>query len=292
VGTRGRRAGAALALLAATLVAALPAHADAAKQPGRVVALSPFTANTLVSLGVKPVGVGDTLAGLKRLSPSLAGVTRLPLSHPAGPNLEQLARLRPDLVLSTPAWRKGEAGMRQLDIDVRYSEPRRIAEVAAETRRIGRIVGKPRKARKVARKQQKRINASTEGITSRPTVLLVLGVGRTPYAFLPNSWGGDIIRAAGGRLLTEGLTAPGGYAKISDELVIVKDPDVIIAVPHGNPEDIGRLRDHYLDNPAWQTTRAVRDKRVHVALGNSLLQPYTDVENTIRDVRDHYLRNR
>ena len=65
-------------------------------------------------------------------------------------------------------------------------------------------------------------------------MLVILGVGRTPYAMLANSWGGDIVAKAGGQLLTNGLTSASGIARISDEIVVQRNPDIIIAVPHGN----------------------------------------------------------
>jgi iron complex transport system substrate-binding protein len=280
---------------ACLLLAAVPATAaamPAAQTPKRIVALTPFTANTLASLGVKPVGIGQILGGTERFSPLLKGVPRLPLSHPNGPNLEQLATLNPQLVLSTASWRSGEAGMRKLDVDVEEVDPHSVASIPVETRRIGKVVGRVKKAKKIAKRQMKLIARAKRGVESHPTVLLILGVGRTPYAFMPSSFGGDVVRQAGGRLLTEGLKASGGYAKLSDEVIVVRDPDIIIAVPHGNPEDIEKLAKYYAENPAWQTTKAVRNKRVYVATGNSLLQPFTDVHNTIRDVQTKFLRNR
>src|SRR5262245_20058066 len=71
--------------------------ASAQAAPQRIVALTPFGANTLAKLGVEPVGVGQTLGGQNRLSQKLKGVEVLPLPHPNGPNLEQLASLDPDL---------------------------------------------------------------------------------------------------------------------------------------------------------------------------------------------------
>jgi iron complex transport system substrate-binding protein len=182
--------------------------------------------------------------------------------------------------------------MRRLHIDVRESEPTSVAEVPSETRRIGALVGRSAQADKVAKRQQRRIARAKRGVKRHPSVLLILGVGRTPYAFMPSSWGGDVVRQAGGRLLTEGLRASGAYAKISDEVIVSRDPEVIIAVPHGSTADIERLARYYADNPAWRTTRAVRNGRVYVATGNSLLQAFTDVHNTIRDVQVKFLRNR
>jgi iron complex transport system substrate-binding protein len=276
----------ALLAAAALLLAAAPADARKAK---RIVTLTPFTANTLAEIGVKPVGVGQVLGGAEKFSSRLAGVPRLPLSHPSGPNMEQLARLRPQLILSAPTWTRGHASMRRLGATVVESSPVTVSGVPAETRRLGRLVGRKRKAERLAKRQEREIADATRGIDEHPTVLLVLGVGRTPYAFMPSSWGGDVVRRAGGRLLTEGLDVPDGFAKISDEVIVARNPDVIIAVPHGRPEDIGRMRDYLQSNPAWRTTRAARTGNVHVSIGGSLLEPWTDVGRIIRDVRAKYL---
>src|SRR3954454_20011726 len=94
----------ALAALLALLLLASTAHAAG---PGRVVALTPFTANVLAQLGVASVAVGEPGAGEEALDPRLRNVRRLTLSHPNGPNLEQLVTLRPDAVFSSPIWRAG-----------------------------------------------------------------------------------------------------------------------------------------------------------------------------------------
>ena len=118
-----------------------------------------------------------------------------------------------------------------------------------------------------------------------------MGVGRTSYAMLANSWGGDVVRQAGGRLLTGGLTASGGYARISDEAVVARNPDVIIAVPHGAASDIPKLAKYLSNKAGWRATKAAKRHKVFVATGNSLLQAYTDPGATIRDVRTKFLGN-
>lgn len=279
-----------------TLAVAGSAPADAAKArssatPKRIVALTPFSANVLASIGIKPVGIGETLGGERRQAAGLRGVKVLPLSHPSGPNLEQLATLNPDTVFSGPSWRKGHVAMRQLGITVRMADPTRIGNVGASVQRIGRMVGRTASARKLAAGVNRQIRRARSNIRKRPSVLLLLGVGRTSYAFLPNSWGGDLVRKAGGNLLTQGLSG-NGYARISDELVVQRNPDVIIAVPHANASDIPAIVEHMSNNPAWQSTRAVRNNRLYVSIDNSLLQPGTDIAATIRRVRALYLKNR
>jgi iron complex transport system substrate-binding protein len=283
-----------LAALAALLVlvavpAAQAAPKDAAGQ--RIVALTPFGANTLAELGVTPVGVGQTLGGRERYSPKLKGVEVLPLSHPNGPNLEQLASLDPDLVLSSRTWAKGNQAIESLGIDVTVREPVSIAGSLADTYKIGQLVGRAHRARGIVKQRRTQIEAAERGVSSHPKVMLLLGVGRTPFTFLPNSWGGDILEAAGAELLTGGVTSSSGFERISDEVVIAENPEVIIAVPHANADDIPSLTQYLRSNPAWSSTSAAQSGRVYVSVDNALLQAGTDVAATIRKVRKQFLQN-
>jgi iron complex transport system substrate-binding protein len=275
---------------AALLVLVLPALAQAGP-PQRIVALTPFAANTLAKLGVTPVGVGQTLGGAERFSPKLRGVPVLPLSHPNGANLEQLASMNPDLVFSSQTWAKGNEAMEELGIDVVVQDPRTINGAFADTFEIGTIVGRKHYARDLLQQMRKEVEAAERGIRKHPKVMLILGVGRTPFTFLPNSWGGDIVTKAGGRLLTGGVSSGSGLERISDEVVVAENPDIIIAVPHANEDDIPSLTDYLRSNPAWSSTNAARSGRVYISVDNSLLQAGTDIARTIRKVRSAYLKN-
>jgi iron complex transport system substrate-binding protein len=280
-----------LPLLAVLIAAFAAAPADAAQAPKRVVALTPFAANTMANLGVRPVAVGQTLGGDRRLAPVLNTTRKLKLSHPNGPNLEQLVKLRPKLVFTSSQWRKGSQAMRDLGMRVIEAEPTTVGQVYKQTMRIASIMRRPAEGKRLVNQMRRSAARSTAGITRRPKVMLILGVGRTPFTFLANSWGGQIMRSAGGRLVTGGATGSGGFARISDEVVVAQNPDVIVAVPHANTEDIPALRDFIKSNPAWETTNAAQRNRVYVSTDNSLLQAGTDIGPTIRKVRRLYLRN-
>jgi ABC-type Fe3+-hydroxamate transport system substrate-binding protein len=289
VASRRLRTAALLLVLAAPAVAAGPAAAAA--PPKRVVALTPFTANTLAGLGVKPVAIGQTLGGNERFDAALRDAKVLPLSHPNGPNMEQLAALRPQLVFSSPTWRKGGQTMRRLDMRVEEADPTRLRDVGSAVARIGKLVGRERQARTLAKRLKDGIARATRGIEHRPRVLMVLGVGRTPFAFLPNSWGGDLVTRAGGKLVTAGAKAAGGFARISDEKVVEADPDIILAVPHANPDDLDDIKETMESNELWKLTAAGENRRIYVSMDNSLLQAGTDVARVIRTVRRQYLKN-
>lgn len=277
--------------IAATAAAFAVAASPAAAAPKRIVALTPFSANTLMSLGVTPKAIGQIVGEDKLYSSRLSKVPALTLTHPNGPNLEKLAVLNPDLVLSSPTWVKGHQVMKQLNIKFAVTEPQTVADVPVKVRQIGALVGKQARAAKKAREQITAIAAAKKRANGKkkPKVLLLLGVGRTPYAFLPNSWGGDLVTQAGGQLITSGLKGTGGFARISNEYVADAQPDVIIAVPHGNAGDIAKIAEYLRTNEAWKGTPAVQNNRLFVATDDTLLQPWDKVAQSIRKVQDDYL---
>ena len=283
---------AAVLLIVASALLAFAPFASAGKPPKRVVALTPFAANTMANLGVQPIAVGQTLGGDRRLAPVLNRTRKLTLTHPNGPNLEELAKLRPELVFTSSQWSKGTSAMRQLGIKVVRTEPTTIGQVYRQTRKIAKIMKRKAKGNRLVRQMKKQTRKNTQGIKERPKVMLILGVGRRPFTFLSNSWGGQIMRAAGAQMLTGGLTGSGGFAAIADDLVVSEDPDVIIAVPHANTDDIPAMIDYIKTNPAWELTSAAQNDRVYVSTDNSLLQAGTDIGRVIRKVRSQYLKNR
>lgn len=281
--------------LTAGLSPAAP-EADAAT-PKRVVTLTPFLGNAVARIGVRPVATGDTIGSVPR-NPLLKGVPQLRLSHPDGPNLEQLLRVKPDLVLSSPNWRTGTSKIKRQKINVIDGyEPVRVNTVSPAVRRVGQVLGRKKQAKKVIASIDRGIKQARAGIRKRPKVLVVLGVGRSTVAFLPNSWGGDIVGYAGGELLTAGLKAsfnagvPGSFATISDEEVLRRDPDVIIVVPHGNPSSIPQIQSFFKSKPGWSPTRAAQKDQIYISDPNTLLQASDDPGAVIRKVRSTYLHN-
>ncbi|MCO5315493.1 MAG: ABC transporter substrate-binding protein [Solirubrobacterales bacterium] len=277
-------AGITVILLALVAAGSLTA-ADAQAKQQRVVSISPFATDVLAEVGVRPIAIGQVLSdkrGMKRVPRQFRNVRVLPLSHPSGPNLETLAKLRPTVVLSSKRWRKGTAAMRDLGIRVVYADPTNLGQAYAQAKTVGRAVKRKRQGAKLSRKMRAQVKSATRGIRKGPRVMGILGVGRNPQTFLANSWGGQMISLAGGRLVTAGVKNSGGFAPISPEVVVAQDPAVIIGVPHGSVTDISGAFDYILENPAWQTVAAIRNGQVKGSYDNRLLQAGTDVGQTIR----------
>lgn len=280
-----------LAAVVAGFALAAP-QADAAKKKQRIVAVSPFAAQTMVQLGVKPIRVGETLGATSRQRKLLRGIPMLKLSHPNGPNLEQMAKLAPDIVFSSSRWVAGHAALKRLGIRVVVADPTSPNAVYANVKKIARVIGRQKQAARLNKRIKRQLTASTRKIAGkREKVLVVLGIGTTAMAFLNNSWGGKIVQMAGGRLVTGGATSKGGFARISDEVVVAENPDRIIVVPHGTSQDLGRVAEYVKNNQAWQTTNAAKTGNIKVSVDNTLLQAGTDLGQTVKWVRVHSLKN-
>lgn len=284
------------AIIAVLLLAAAPA-ANAA-DAGRIVAITPFTSNVLAELGVMPVAVGEPGAGDEGLDPRLRNVKRLALSHPNGPNLEQLVTLRPDTVFSSPVWRAGTPRIQNLGITVYDSlDPQRLGTVPIGIEKIAALVGKPSEGAALASRVQRAYRAAAANPRSHPRVLLVMGLAQYTLAMLGNSWGGDIIEAAGGELVTKNIkpiasTNEGAVVgNLSNEAVVRMNPDVIIVVPHGAADDIDTIARYYRNFAPWRKTKAAKSGRIYVPTDDLLLQATSDPAALIRQVRREYLHN-
>lgn len=282
-----------LSLLAASpfgpaLPAGGPAVAEAAPKYKRVVALTPFAGNAMAQMGVFPKALGQTLGGDRRYVSGLRTTPRLTMSHPRGPNMEELAELNPDLIFTSPQWSAGKEFMESIARKVVVIDPTSIRGAKNKVRQIAKLIGRKARGERLLRQMDRSIRRNTQNIRTRPSVMVVLGVGSTPWAFLNDSWGGEIVRMAGGRLRTGG--APGrGFARISNETVISEDPDVIIAVPHADQDEITQeMKDNL--KAQWAGTRAAENNRIVFSEDNSLLQAGTDIGQTIKRVRN-ILRN-
>ncbi len=123
---------------------------------------------------------------------------------------------------------------------------------------------------------------------------MILGVGRTPFAFLPNSWGGDLVARAGGRLITAGRQ---GERRLRPHLRREGDrgatPTSSSPSRTRNPDDIDDIERYDEGEPgSGRLTKAGQTGNIYVSTDNSLLQAGTDVARVIRDVREQYLKNR
>lgn len=259
------------------------AESDTQATP-RVAALLPFAADQLIALGVQPVLVPALPGGQPE---AWQGIEAGALDHSVGPNIEQLIAADPDAVIMSAVYSQfvpqieSTTGARVITMDADTLE-----DVSAHTRTLGDLVGKPEQAEQWVQGFNDRL-AQAETIDSAGNPASVLAVFGTPsafYAFLPDSYLGDLVDTAGGRLITSEMAAHRfyrGLAPLSMEAVVQKDPDVILVVFHG-PERAARAM--FDRDPLWGQLTAIKEDRI-AFLANDLYamragsQPALALEN-------------
>ena len=113
----------------------------------------------------------------------------------------------------------------------------------------------------------KRIKALCAAQTEQPAVYIE---AYSPYKALgPNTGGGMLVAAAGGRNLAQEMAAD--YPAIDTEWLVARNPDLIVKTisaldTYGadNDQDLVRRRDRMMARPGWRLLQAVRDRRFYM----------------------------
>jgi len=249
----------------------------------RIVSFSPALTEVAVDLELD-----DALVGASTFD-SHPAVAELPrVGGMADPNLELLAALQPDLVLTTPSVARVEGFMdaQMPDVPVVVAEINTLSELLRAYDAIATKAGVPERGEAAASALRKKLAEHTrEPEGARPRVLLV--VGRDPGSL------GHLTAAGPGTFLDELLHRAGGQNALPDDIgdwpslgreaVLAHPPDVIVelSTTETPPDDAAAVwREHLPD------LRAVADDRVYRLTGPHLLLPGPRVVETLRDLGD------
>jgi iron complex transport system substrate-binding protein len=258
------------------------ATASRAVKPARIISLSPNTTEILAGLGAF-----DRVVAVSNYCTYPPEVSRLPrVGGWNNPNMEQIASLRPDLVVFADAQAqfvkdKVEAmGVRTLAVPGRTLE-----DVWKAIEMTGEATGDPAAAHGLAEQTRARVEAvrlATEKLPRRRVLCVVdrvPGTLRDIYTAAEGSFLAQLIEAAGGDPVSP--PARGGWGKLQKEAVVALDPEVILDLmmhKEGGTFDEDTLA-------VWKelpSLRAVRDGRVYPVRDETVLHPSQFVGDTAR----------
>lgn len=200
-------------------------------------------------------------------------IPEVTLSHSAGPNLEQLAAVRPDVVLTSPTFGRFAGPIQAaLGIPVLIYDVDSIDDILDKMGVLGDLAGCEDEAQAAKAALEEKIAEQQEGLPGEgPVVFGVFGTSEAFLAFTAESYLGNIIERLQGRMTTEGdppymyrgIPNP-AYTPFSLEKVVERDPDVILVVRHGGPSEAREGNfDALYNNPAWAGLRAVQEERIY-----------------------------
>jgi iron complex transport system substrate-binding protein len=232
--------------------------------PQRIVCLSAEAADWLWRIGAweRVVGVTAFFTLPSEASP------RPRVSGFSSANLEQIARLNPDLIITFSDVQAGVAGaLIHRGFNVLATNQRTLAETEATLALLARVVSCEVKGESLLHEFREKL-APVAAIESRPRVYfeewndpLITGI----------AWVSELIERAGGHDVFAGLRGRRSAPKrvVSSEQVCQADPEIILASWCGQPVQPAAIA----SRPGWQHLTAVRHHRVHEIPGEDILQP-------------------
>jgi len=200
----------------------------AAEPVKRVVSTAPSFTETLYALGA-----GDRVVAVSTYCHFPAEVNKLPrVGSYLQPNVEAIARLKPDLVLVHAEQRQQLAQLAGLGISTLALRNTTLEETLRSATQIGEAIGMAREGARLERTLREKLSAIEKRNAGKKPRTLLFIVGRTPgrldgmIAVGRGSFLNEVIRIAGGRNVLFDSTV--AYPRISLEAVIRLDPDVIV----------------------------------------------------------------
>jgi iron complex transport system substrate-binding protein len=251
-------------------------------RPQRIISLSPSATEMLYG-----VGAFDRVVAVSNSCEYPPEVAKLPrVGGWNNPNLEQVAALRPDLVVFAGALapfikdKLDALGVRTLGLP-----DQSVEDALAAVEQVGRATGNEEEGRRLAAETRAKLDEVRALTSSLPRRRVLCVVDRVPgtlrdlYAATTGSFIVQLVEAAGGESIAP--PAAGGWGKIQKEAVVALDPEIIIDLMMQKTEG-GLAEDTQAVWRELPQVRAVREGRVYAVRDTSVLHPSQFVGDTAR----------
>ncbi len=239
------------------------------RPPKRIMALTPGHTEILFALGAE-----DRIVAVDQWSDYPPAAKVKPRIASLNPNLEQVVRFNPDLILSTRGSAEPLLPLERHGIKVMIFAPRALDDLYRNILLIGRIVDAEVRAEEVVRTMRQRVAAVVAKVQDAPRPKLFIELDGSdpdrPFTAGPGSFIDVLVQLAGGvNVAAHSRTA---WPQFSLEELIRADPDLIILADPLAPQ-----KPHASELAArrhgWSRLRAVRVGAIAAIDSSSISRP-------------------
>ncbi|MYN20678.1 ABC transporter substrate-binding protein [Rugamonas sp. FT107W] len=230
------------------------------KPAQRVIAMAPHVTELLYA-----AGGGDKIVGAVTYSDYPEAAKKLPrVGDNRQVDMERIIAMKPDLIV---IWMHGSSErqietLRQLNIPMFHSEPKKLDGIADNILRLGQLLGTESVAQPAAAEIREKFAALAKQYSNRPPVRMFYQVWDKPlYTLNGVSIVSDAMRLCGGINIFADLkvTAP----VVSNEAVLQADPEAIFGTSEKNYGGVSLWR-------PYTTMKAVRNDNLFTLDGELL----------------------
>lgn len=223
----------------------------------RIVALAPHIVEMLFD-----IGAGQQIVGTVEYADYPAEALAIPrIGSYHGMQIEKLLALNPDLVI---VWKSGNSQsdidkMKRLGLNVVFSNPKDINDVATELRYFGELTYRQQQAEKVALAYEQRLQKLRTTHLEKPAIAVFYQLWSEPMMTINGTtWINQLIEVCQGVNVFADNATP--YPKISIENVIVAQPHLMIL-----PDENADKPQPVIDWHKWPEIPAVKNNKfIHV----------------------------
>lgn len=232
-----------------------------AKEPQRIVSLSPATTEILFALGAREKIVGIT--AYDDYPPDQ--IKELPqVGDFQGPNIEAIAAQKPDIIFASRLSGKEQMdALQKSGFTVVVLEATSFKQVLDSLRITAQITNTQEKGNQMIAELNTKFTEIHEKVKDLPkvkTFYLVDSAGN--WTTGRDTFIDELITLGGGENIAGDLT---GWVQYSLETLVEKNPAVILTAPHaGDPEEI-------LKSPGFKDTNAVKKGQVFIISDDNII---------------------
>ncbi|NLU10479.1 MAG: cobalamin-binding protein [Tepidanaerobacter acetatoxydans] len=227
------------------------------KLPERIISLAPSNTEILFTLGLEDriVGVTDFCDYPE------AAKSKEKIGGFSEPNIEKIISLQPDLILATSMHQKPVEELEKLNVPSVVLDPKDFEDVFTSIEIIGKATGQDDKAAAIVGDLKARVKDVDDKVIKltedeRPKVYYEIWPSPITTAG-PGTFVNDIIQRAGGENIAK--DAKKAYPQYSQEMIVAKNPDIIIFSHHGSSN---QSAEDILNRQGWESIEAIKNNKV------------------------------
>jgi cobalamin transport system substrate-binding protein len=243
----------------------------------RIVSLAPNLTEIVFALQE-----GNHLAGDTDFCDYPAEAAQKPhVGGPVNPNLEQIVKLQPDLILATSINRRETvSALDRLGLPVYVADPHSMEEMIASVERIGSVMGAEKIAAGLAGDLRARLaglDRRLAAVTPRRVLFVVwtdplITIGRGTFV-------ADALRHAGARSVVE---TDAEWPRINLEEIIRLQPEYLVFVGE-HAGDTQKDIDALVSRPGWRNLDAMRQGKI-VVTSEAIIRPVPRIVDAIEQL--------
>jgi iron complex transport system substrate-binding protein len=227
------------------------------KLPERIISLAPSNTEILFTLGLEDriVGVTDFCDYPE------AAKSKEKIGGFSEPNIEKIISLQPDLILATSMHQKPVEELEKLNVPSVVLDPKDFEDVFTSIEIIGKATGQDDKAAAIVGDLKARVKDVDDKVIKltedeRPKVYYEIWPSPITTAG-PGTFVNDIMQRAGGENIAK--DAKKAYPQYSQEMIVAKNPDIIIFSHHGSSN---QSAEDILNRQGWESIEAIKNNKV------------------------------